>query len=244
MDIKELQSLEARFESGEIELFDILEKEYSNLVEDNPGNVKYISQYGLLYQHLGFKYLEKAEKILEGALFKHMDKRRDADYLRIDNQLLNLRNSLGKNKYSIELYKKRILEFPDDTDEYVFLALAYLNADQVQEAKKVIEAAEKIASDCSTNPYSNANFYEVYGHIYARLGENEKALDYWDKAVTDQFSMGGWFSRAFMFKDLGRLEEAASEWKRIINMLEKHNNPHYLEWPREELVKIEELLKK
>ena len=231
MDIKELESLEARFESGETELFDILEKEYSKLVADNPGTVKYISRYGLLYQHLGRMHLQKAEKIYESALFKDRDKN-DVDYLRIDNQLLNLRNSLGKNKYSIELYKKRILEYPDDTDEYVFLALAYLNADQVQEARKVMEAARKITSDCSTNPYSNANFYETYGHIYARLGENEKAFDYWDKAVTDQFSMGGWFSRAFMFKDLGRLEEAASEWKRIINMLEKHNNPHYLEWPK------------
>jgi tetratricopeptide (TPR) repeat protein len=107
-----------------------------------------------------------------------------------------------------------------------------------------MEAAEKIVSDCSTNSYSNANFYETYGQVYARLGENEKALDYWDKAVTDQFSMGGWFSRAFMFKDLGRLEEAASEWKRIIKMLERHNIPQYLDWPKEELAKIEELLNK
>lgn len=47
-----------------------------------------------------------------------------------------------------------------------------------------MEAAGKIVSDYSANPY-NANFYGVYGHIYSRLGETEKALDYWDKAVTD-----------------------------------------------------------
>jgi tetratricopeptide (TPR) repeat protein len=151
---------------------------------------------------------------------------------------------LGKNKYSIELYKKRIIEFSDDTDEYVFLALAYLNADQVQEAKKVMEAAEKIASNCSSNPYSNANFYETCGIVYSRLGENEKALEYWDKAVTNQFCMGGWFSRAFMFKELGRLEEAASEWKRIIDMLEKYHEPIDTVWPKEELAKIEKQLNK
>jgi tetratricopeptide (TPR) repeat protein len=164
--------------------------------------------------------------------------------LRIDNQLLSLRNSIGKNKHSIELYKKRILDYPDDTDEYVFLALAYLYADQVQEARKVMVAAEKIISNCNTNPYSKANFYEVYGTVYARLGENEKALEYWDKAVTNQFCMGGWFSRAFMFKELGRLEEAAAEWKKIIAMLEKNHDPHYLDWPKEELAKIEAQLKK
>jgi tetratricopeptide (TPR) repeat protein len=243
VDIKELEALYNRFEFGETDLFDILEKEYSKLMENNPDNIKYIRSYGLLHQILGRRYQEKAEKIYESILFNYTDKD-EPDYFRIDNWLINLRNSLGKNKYSIELYKKRILEYPDDTDEYVFLAMAYLKADQVQEARKVMEAAEKIVSNCSNNSYSNANFYEIYGQVYARLGENEKALDYWDKAVTDQFSMGGWFSRAFMFKDLGRLEEAASEWKRIIKMLERHNIPQYLEWPKEELAKIEELLNK
>ena len=243
MSIKEIESLLARYEAGEMELFDTLEKEYSKLVENNPDNVEYVISYAHLYRHSGRTHLLKAEKIYESALFKHKD-RNNPEYLRIDNSLLSLRNSLGKNKYSIELYKKRILEYPDDTDEYVFLALAYLNADQVQEARKVMETAGKIASDCSINPYSKANFYEVNGHIYARLGENEKALDYWDKSVTNHFNMGGWFSRAFMFKDLGRLEEAALEWKRIINLLKKHHNPHYLEWPKGELAKIEEEINK
>jgi tetratricopeptide (TPR) repeat protein len=243
VDIKELDSLLNRFEFGETDLFDILEKEYSKLVGDNPHNVKYIRSYGLLYQRMGRRYLEKAEKIYESILFKYTDKN-NPDYFRIDTWLINLRNSLGKNKDSIELYKKRILEYPDDTDEYMFLVDAYLHADQVQEAKKVMEAAEKIIPDKFTNPYSHCAFYETYGHVYARLGENEKALDCWDKAVVSEFGMGGWFSRAFMFKDLGMLEEAASEWKRIIKMLERHNIPQYLEWPKEELAKIEVLLNK
>lgn len=238
MDIKELESLFNRYEFGETELFDTLEKEYSKLIRNDPDNIKYISGYGSLYQIMGNRYLQKAEKIYESALFKNKRKE-DADYLRIDNQLLSLRNSLGKNKYSIGLYKKRILEYPDDTDEYVYLAMAYLNADQFKEAMKVMKAAEKILPDCFDNSFSNANFYETYGTVCARLGENEKALEYWDKAVTDQFSMGGWFSRAFMFKELGRLEEAASEWKRIINMLQKHHVPQFLKWPEEELAKIE-----
>jgi tetratricopeptide (TPR) repeat protein len=243
VDIKELDSLINRFEFGETDLFDILEKEYSKLVEDNPGNVKYIREYGLLYQRMGRRYLEKAEKVYESLLFKDIDKN-DPDYFRIDIWLINLRNTLGKNKDSIELYKKRILEYPDDPDEYGFLAQAYLHADQVQEARKVMEAAEKIVPDCFTNAYSHCNFYEGYGDIYARLGENEKALGYWDKSVANEFGMGGWFKRAFMFKDLGRLEEAASEWKRIVKMLERHNVPQYLEWPKEELAKIEILLNK
>lgn len=80
------------------------------------------------------------------------------------------------------------------------------------------------------------------GKIHARLGDNEKALAYWDKSVEDQYSMGGWFSRAFLFKELGRLEEAANEWKRIIKMLEEHHDSSYLEMPKKELAIIEESL--
>lgn len=233
MDIKELDSLFARYEFGETELFEILEKEYAKLVEDNPGNLRYVQQYGYLYECLGRRNLMQAEEIYEKALFNRKCKDPSSSNWRIDDQLLNLRNTLGKNKYSIELYKKRILEFPDDPDEYVYLASAYLNVDQVQEAKKVMDAAQKITSDGS------ASFYYVLGDIHVRLGDNEKALDYWNKSVKDQFTLSGWFSRAFMFRDLGRLEEAAAEWKKIINILEKYHDPLHLEFPKEELVKIE-----
>lgn len=50
---------------------------------------------------------------------------------------------VGKNKASIELYKKRVLEYPDDPDEYLLLIKVYLYADQVEEAKKAINAVKK-----------------------------------------------------------------------------------------------------
>lgn len=238
MDSKELESLFARYDSGETELFDILEKEYAKLVEDYPDNLRYVQKYGVLYETLGRRNLMRAEEIYEKALFNQKCKDPASSNWRIDDQLLNLRNTLGKNKYSIELYKKRILEYPDEPDEYVYLAIAYLNADQVQEARKVMDAAQKITSDGSSS------FYIVLGDIYARLGDNEKALEYWDKSVKDQFTLSGWFSRVFMFTEQGRLEEAAAEWKKIIDVLEKHHDPKYLQWPKEELAKIEARINK
>lgn len=236
MDIEELESLLVRYDTGERNLIFTLEQEYSKLIETYPDNPKYIKDYGYICECLGKTYLQKAESMYETIMVKF--KNNNGYNGRLDNLLLNLRNSLGRNKESIELYKKRILEYPDDPSEYVFLAMAYLYADQVQEAKKVMEAAEKIVTD------PDANFYEIYGGVYQRLGENEKALEYWDKAVQDQFSMGGWFSRVFLFKELGRLEEAAAEWKKIIHMLEKHHDPLYLTWPKEELAKVEEEINK
>lgn len=232
MDPKELDKLNVRYQLGEFELFEVLEREYSELFKENPSDFHIVHSYGYLFESRGRHYLKRAEQIYESLLFNSDSK----SELRIDGQLMYVRNALGKNKESIELYKKRVLEYPDEPIEYNYLALAYLYADQVQEAKKVIDTVEKICND-------DSRFTEIAGNVYARIGDFEKALEYWDKSVKDQFSMGGWFSRAFTFKDLGRLEEAAAEWRRIIKMLEEYHDSLHLEWPKEELAKIEAMLK-
>lgn len=47
-----------------------------------------------------------------------------------------------------------------------------------------------------------------------------------------------------MLKDLGRLEEAAQEWRKIIRMLEEYHDPVSAKWPKEELANIEKLINK
>lgn len=230
---KKLENLMTRYEAGEIELFDTLEKELTQLLKENPNDVQLIHSYGYIHECMGRNYLRKAEKIYETAVFNPNVK----GPVRIDGQLMLVRNALGKNKESIELYKKRVLEYPEDAAEYNYLALAYLYADQTAEAKKVIDTLEKVCGP-------EAIYNETAGTVYSRLGDTEKALELWDKSVVNEFTMGGWFSRAFMFKDLGRLEEAAAEWRKIIKMLEEYHDPLSANWPKEELAKIEAELKK
>ena len=195
-----------------------------------------LHRYGYLFECKGRHFLKKAEKIYEKGLFKSGQ---DGEF-RIDAQLMSVRNVLGKNKASIELYKERVLEHPDDPTEYFYLARAYMNADQIEEACKVVDAVENI---CDAETTIAGHMY-ISGDIYARLGETEKALECWEKSVVDQFGVGGLYSRAFMFKELGRLEEAIAEWKRIIDMLEGPHDPAYTLWPREEIAKLEAQLDK
>lgn len=231
MDRKELEELLDRFINGERELFPILKSQYEILLKETPDDIELIRVYGSLFQREGNAYLLQAEKIYETALFKTTN-----NSIRIDGPLMQVRNALGKNKESISLYKKRIVEHPDNPVEYSYLALSYLYADQPLEAKKVIDAIEKICVDVTE--YSVVA--EIAADVYARVGETEKALEYWDKAVKDQFTMSGWFSRAFMFKDLGRLQEAAAEWLKIIDLLERyHDTPQFTSWAKGELANIE-----
>lgn len=240
-----MESLFARYEADESELFDILEKEYSKLVKNNPNNVDYSRYYGLLYEIAGRRNLKKAEEIYKEVLFKHSENDySDNSYnFRIDGQLMYVRKALGKNKDSIELYKKRILEFPEDAEEYLYLVIAYLNADQVKHAQKVMETVQNIIRLSKKNAGYNFRFDYLAGDIAARLGENEKALKYWEKSVIDEYTMDGYYSRAFLYNELGKFKKAAEEWRRIINVIEKYHDPSSLKWPKEELSKNESQLK-
>ena len=72
------------------------------------------------------------------------------------------------------------------------------------------------------------------------MGETDKVLECWDKSVVGQSNVGGLYSRAFMFKELGRLPEAIAEWRRIIDALEEGgNDPAYAQWPKDEIAKLE-----
>lgn len=227
MDKEERQHLLNRYEAGETELFDLLEEEYRTIVEQSPDDILSLHAYGYLFECKGRRYLEKAEKIYERGLFKEGKD----DGFRIDGQLMSVRNALGRNKASIELYRNRVLEHPDDPSEYLHLSRAYMNADQVEEAKKVIKAVSKICDDESIYSY-------MAGDVCARLGETEEALEWWEKSVTDHLKMDGLYSRAFMFEEQGRLEEAIAEWTKIKDTVEEHHDPILADWPKKEIEKL------
>ena len=87
---KERERLFARFEGGgEFELFDLLEKEYQELVKQNPEDMKLLRRYGYLFECKGLDLLKKAEKVYEKGLFK-TDK---DDEPRVDGQLMQVRNA-------------------------------------------------------------------------------------------------------------------------------------------------------
>ena len=91
MDKKERERLFARFEGGgEFELFDLLEKEYQELVKQNPEDMKLLRRYGYLFECKRLDLLKKAEKIYEKGLFK-TDK---DDEPRVDGQLMQVMNTI------------------------------------------------------------------------------------------------------------------------------------------------------
>ncbi|MFD1676383.1 tetratricopeptide repeat protein [Alicyclobacillus fodiniaquatilis] len=182
-------------------------------LEKDPTNPDILHSYGWLNQCKGMVYLRRAADFLTQGL-----ENADRDswvYGKLNAQLISVRDSLKQNHISVEFYKKKLSEFPDDPRIYSFLAQCYLRADQVLEAKKVVEAGLKLHSRHPT-----LNF--IAGSVAAREGNTDQALTLWEHASQlDPEFIDPRFSRAHLLEEGHRFEECVSEWKLVQDWLEK-----------------------
>ena len=234
------EQLLAKFENGDNSVYEEVKELYEKALVETPTDPIVLFEYGILQEIRGIRLLKQAAGFYEAGL----NANHDTSYNncssikhKLNCQLIKVRAQLLENEKTIEFYKNQIAENPENPQEYCYLASAYLHADQVQEAQKVIEAGLKISS-------SHAILNCLAGDVYSRLGLNDKALVHWQKAWDNDTSLiDVRFSRAFLFQREEQWKEAAKEWRYIIKFL--HDNELHVEakWPEKELAAIEGKLK-
>ena len=154
------------------------------------------------------------------------------DYVKCDGQLLGVRRALGQLDQSIEYFKQRISENPEDLKAYALLTQAYYLADQLPEAQKVIEAAYKIDSEHPLITYWK-------GLIYSRLGRLDQALDLMNQTIShDPTFIDARYTLANLYERLQKLEEAVEEWQLIIAYHREHFPEVSMDWEEEQLARL------
>lgn len=228
---KRLEQVESEYDEG---VWQQTVKLYEEAINKQPDHPEYLFHYGYLMQLKAKRLLREAARCYQKGLESELIKS-DHSWIsgKLHAQLINVRGQLSENYKSVEFYKKRLKQSPDDPQNYCFLAQCYLNADQVDEAKKVIKAGAKLFPD-----YATLAYYE--GETESRLGHTEEALQAWEKsAMLDPQLIDGRFSRAFLLEREQRLEESAHEWTLIIEFMNKYNFND--DFPKRELRRIEQL---
>lgn len=166
-----------RYRLGEEDLYDKVVELFDQALEENPGDPELYHSRGFIDEIRGRRSLEKAASFYEKGAEIARTNPQHADHVKCDGQLLGIRRALGQLNKSIEYYKQRIAENPEDLNAYGLLTHAYYLADQILEAQKVIEAAYKIDSGYPLITY-------WMGLINSRLGKLEEALDLMSKTVS------------------------------------------------------------
>ncbi|MGZ9583072.1 tetratricopeptide repeat protein [Paenibacillus marinisediminis] len=208
---------------------------YSEALTEQPNNPEYLFNYGYLMQLKAKRLMHEAAEYYQKGLESNL---LNNNYSWISGklhaQLIQARAQLLENHKSVEYYKNKLREFPDEPQMYYYLVQCYLNVDQIHEAKKVVETGMKLFPN-----HAMLNYYQ--GEIHSRHGNVEEALKAWEKsAILDAQLIDGRFSRAFLLEREQRFKECAQEWRLIVEFMDKYN--FNKEFPINELKRIEKLL--
>lgn len=202
-----------------------------------PDNPEYLHAYGWLLELKANRMLRQAAKCYETGL--------DSGALtgkygwiagKLHAQLIHVRGRLAEHRLSIDYYKKRLSESPNDPGTYGYLTRSYLAAHQAHEALLVVQSGMKLFPS-----HALLSYYE--GEALARLGRGDEALLAWERsAQLDPQLIDGRFSRAFLLEREQRLDEAIAEWERIAEFMAEYEFD--VEVPKREIERLRLLCSK
>ena len=198
----------------------------------NPGDARLLNAYGYLLECHGRRMIREAAGCYQQAIDA------DPDWAKPRFQQIGALSALKDAAELIPRYEARLAESPDDPGAYQLLALAYFYDHDHPAAARVIAAGlERFPGD--------PGLIEQQGDLYAAAGRPEDALAWWRRAAQaapDDYGVSMHYSAAFLLERLGRLAEAASEWRFIIGWCEDHDATIEATWPRQMLQRIEATL--
>ncbi len=230
MDKEELL-LRYECDGGE-ELYAEAKPRFEEALAENPGDARLLNAYGYLLECHGRRMIREAAGYYQQAI--------DADpgWAKPRFQQIGALSALQDAYELIPRYEARLAASPDDATAYHLLALAYLHDHDHAGAARVIGAGLKRFP-------ADPGLIEQQGDLCAATGRTEDALATWRRAAEaapDDYGISMHYSAAFLLERLGRLAEAAREWRVIIGWCEAHDATIEAAWPRHELQRVEAAL--
>jgi tetratricopeptide (TPR) repeat protein len=157
----------------------------------------------------------------------------DADADKSRWQLIGLYGALQEPERAVAACEAWLAAAPDEMRFRRFLAAALVRAHELERADEVVAGGLALAPDDRT-------LLEVRGELEAARGHAEAALADWRRALElDPDDLGPLYGSAFLLEREGRIEEAAAAWERILEWHEAHEDLLHVEWPRQELRRLQ-----
>ena len=231
MDKAELRE---RYEAtGEVSFYEQARPLYEDALARDPGNARLLREYGYLLECHGRYAIRASIRCYQRAIDAAPGW--EATHLHLIGALAAVQNL---DERVLARYEQRVADAPADPSGYRLLAVACLRAGDRDWAERTIRDGLRVAPD---DPF----LVEQQGDLYAATSRPEDALASWRRAFAlapEDYGISMRFSAAFLLERLGRLAEAAHEWRFIIRWNEERGETIHLDWPRRELRRVEEEL--
>lgn len=185
------------------------EREFSILMENKKSTMKDFRSYAILYQHLMMNAKHKALQLFQKGLDMGIENDPDT-YHMIERQRMLLHSQVGENDKNIKEYTGKLANNPHDFYNHLNLLVAYLYANDNQNALNVfLKAVESFDNQ--------ALLQTLGGDIYRNLGMYEEAFACWDKTIMlDPDMSDALWSKAFCYEALGDYKSAYLVWQELV----------------------------
>ncbi|MBQ7358592.1 MAG: helix-turn-helix domain-containing protein [Lachnospiraceae bacterium] len=185
------------------------EREYSVLIQNGNYTMNDLRSYAILYQYLMMNAKTKSLQLFQKGLDMGLEND-PKTYHMIERQRMLLRSQIGENEKSIQEYTSKLADNPLDFYNHINLLVAYLFANDNQNALNVFLEAVKKFED-------QALLQTLGGDIYRNLKMYDEAFACWDKTIAlDSEMVDALWSKAFCLEELGDYKSAYSVWEEII----------------------------
>ena len=189
------------------------EREYSVLMQNGNYTMNDLRSYAILYQYLMMNAKTKALQLFQKGLDMGIEND-PKTYHMIERQRMLLRSQIGENEKSIQEYTSELADNPHDFYSHINLLVAYLFANDNQNALNVFLEAVKDFDD-------QALLQTLGGDIYRNLGMYEEAFACWNKTIQlDPEMVDALWSKAFCYEEIGDYKSAFSTWNEIVTWQE------------------------
>ena len=201
-------------ETKKLEDFICADDEFKKLIKNGEHSTEDLWTYGTLHHFMMQYSTNKAIELFNEVIDKGQNANDDV-FWKTKIQKMLLYSQIGKSKKSISTALEDIRKNPNNVINWRCLISAYLFDEDVENAYKNFNKA--------VNKFSNdAIIYTLGGDICSKLGKDNEALTYWDKAIElDYTCLDAKYSMINYYSEIGDKDKCHCLSLEIVEELKK-----------------------
>lgn len=199
--------------------------EYQKLLQSDGYTTEDLRLYGILYQHMMYVCIQKAESIFDRVIRKGPTEEPDV-YWATRRQKGYFLWEIGRNQENIDEFLPLVEAGSNDLQEWVCLIQAYSFAGEHDTAWKWVQIAEaKFPESATLHIYT--------GDLLRSMGRYDEAFFHWARALEMEPEWcDAAYAMASCYEELGDYGKACETYNQIADNLERRGFEAEVNWPR------------
>lgn len=199
--------------------------EYRKLLKSGTHTTEDLRLYGILYQHMLYVCIQKAEELFDRVIRKGPQEDPEV-YWATQRQKGYFLWEIGRNQENIDHFLPLVEGGSKDLQEWICLIQAYTFAEDYDSAWNWVQKAEKQFPE-------NATLHIYTGNLLQGMKHYGEAFPHWQRALEMEPEWcDAAYAMASCYEEMGDYAKAAEVYHQIADNLERRGFEAEVNWPR------------